>query len=948
MPGPASSNDSLFPGCGFWKVKTENRRIPIPYPLLFFLYGALLLPEAAGQEAQREMPDIFGRPVRSISFSADLPVNRAHLDPYIGIRPGDALTRAGVKAAIQFLYETGRFDRVAAEAFPEDGGVRLQFRLRHNYYFNRFSVEGDVRLRRRTLEEWVSLPVGQRFTEEKLEEARQAVLKFLREGGYYLAQVRTRLAADERHRQVDTVFEVQPGDPASIRAIHLAGVPPGYSKEILDRFGFRQGGRYDRIRLSGRLENIRKYFVKRGYLGATISVSESFEPETNTVALALDVANFGEVRVAVDGFKIDRDQLRRLLPVLAGEGIHQDILDEGLRNLRDYMEEQGYPEAEVKIGEKTDESGIREFRYEIVPNNRFTVAYVRFKGNRALTAEELLASVEIQPATFFQRSAYSVRRLDRDLESLRTLYASRGYLGARVIPLMEPLKDGRKLGITYLCEEGPLSRTRSLEIRGNSALSESALREKMKLAPGSPYSPSLAERDRLTLLSAYNDLGYLQAQVTFRAGPPDENAACAVEFEIQEGTQSKVDRILVLGNNNTQESVIARRIRLGEDEPLSLGRLLQTQQSLYELGVFDQVRVEPQNPESAAPYQNVVVRLQESKRLTLRYGFGYQEREKLRGTLEVSRLNIFGSARRADMRLRGSSKEQQVLFSLQQPKFRALPVDSYFTLSASRKEDVSFDSKRFNVAYQFSRPFGGHSWGIFRYKFERVDLANVQVIADVEREDSPRSLSTFSVAYISDTRDDYLDPTKGFFTSTDFGITTRFLGSNNYVSFFSQNSYFRRMPKSLLMAAALRIGLARPYGRDTEIPISERFFAGGASILRGFETDYAGPLDPVSFKPRGGNALIAGSLEIRVPLFRSVHIAGFYDTGNVFAAVRDIQLSGFSHSLGLGLRIRTPFGPLRADYGYHMNIPPELRRSDLNNNQGLTPGHFFVTVGPPF
>ncbi len=930
-------------------AKTEKRRNSTRCILLLcFLCGAVLLSAAAGWAAPRETADVIGRPVRSITFSADLPVNRAHLDPYIGIRPGDALTRTGVKAAIQFLYETGRFDRIAAEAFPEDDGVRLEFRLRHKYYFNRFSLEGDVNLRGRTLQEWVSLPVGQRFTGEKLEEARHAVLKFLRERGYYSARVRTRIVADDKHRQVDTVFEAQPGKLASIRAIDLAGVPPGDSKEMLDRFGFRQGNRFDRSRLSGRLDNIRKYFVESGYLGATIEVSESFDPETNTVALALGVANFGKVRVAVDGYKIDRDRLRRLLPVLAGEGIHQDILEEGLDNLRGFMEEQGYPEAEVRISEETEDSGIRVFRYEIIPNNKFTVAYVRFKGNRALTDEELLASVEIQPATFFQRSAYSVRRLDRDLESLRTLYAARGYLGARVIPLIEPLRDARKLGITYLCEEGPLSRTRSIEIRGNAAISESALREKMKLAPGSPYSPTLAERDRLTILSAYNDLGYLQAQVTVRAGPPDDAAACDVAFDIQEGPQVRVDRILILGNDRTKESVIARRIQLREGEPLSLGRVLQTQQSLYEVGVFDQVRVEPQNPESTAPYQNVVVRLQESKRLTLRYGLGYQTREKLRGTLELSQLNVFGSTRSANVHLRGSTKEQQALFSLQQPRFRALSVDSYFTCSASREEDVSFDSGRFNVGYQFSHPFGGHSWGMFRYKFEKVVLSNVQVASDVEREDSPRSLSTFSIAYVSDTRDDYLDPTKGFYTSTDFGVTTRLLGSNNYVSFFSQNSYFRRIPKSLLMAAALRIRLARPYGSDTEIPISERFFAGGASSLRGFETDYAGPLDPVSFKPMGGNALIAATLEIRVPLFRSVHVAGFYDTGNVFATVGDIRLSGFSHSLGLGLRIRTPLGPLRADYGYHMNIPPELRRSDLNNNQGLTPGHFFITVGPPF
>ncbi len=533
--------------------------------------------------------------------------------------------------------------------------------------------------------------------------------------------------------------------------------------------------------------------------------------------------------------------------------------------------------------------------------------------------------------------------MDADVKALKALYESRGYLNAEVIPLVELSKDGKRIIITYLCQEGPISRTHSVKIQGNNAIASDKLESAIQLAPGAPYSPFIAERDRLTILSLYNDLGYLQAQVSVRADSGDGPNSYAVEFNIHEGPQFMVDRILVLGNERTQRGVINSRIKLRENEPLSYSKLLETQRALYGLGVFDQVRVAPQNPESTAPFQNVVVRLQESKRLTLRYGLGYQERERLRGTVELSHLNLFGTARRAEMRLRASSIEQQVLFSLQQPRFRTLPVDSYLTFSAVRKSDVSFDSKRFNLSYQFSQPFGGHSWGMLRYAFKRVTLSHLKIsTSELQREDRPRNLSTFSVAYVSDSRDDYLDPTKGFFTSTDLGVTTKLLGSNNYFSFFTQNSYYQRLRRSLLMAAALRIGLARPFGKDRELPISERFFAGGASSLRGFSTDFAGPLDVVTGKPLGGNALVVGSAEIRIPLFRFIGLAGFYDAGNVFRTIGDIGLRGFSHTLGLGLRIKTPFGPLRADYGYNLNLPSELKR------QGLTRGHFFVTVGPPF
>jgi outer membrane protein insertion porin family len=927
--------------------RIQGKALPFSRPRFFaglFAILCILFPDfARAGEINAPESALFGKVIRAISFSADLPLDDSHYLPYIGIKPGDLLTRTGVKGTIQFLYGTGRFAQISVDAAPQADGVNLQFTLRCNYYFNKFSVHGDVDLRGRSLAEWVTLPVGQRFTNERLEEARQTVLKLIMDRGFYLAQVAAQTVLDEKTRQVDTVFEVQPGRLAVIRELAVVGIGSASSKELLHRFGFREGEEFDRRLLNSRLENLRKYFVKEGYLAAVAHVKESFQKESNSVELALVISNFGKIRVAVEGFKIEKNQLRRLLPVLTGEGTDQDILEEGVNNLKDFLENQGYPEAEVNINETADASGVRVFHYVITPSHKFTVTYIHFKGNRAISNKELLASLQIQPATLLQSAAYSAEHLDEDVDSLKALYESRGYLEAKIVPLVEPVKDN-KLGITYTFDEGRLSRIGSLSITGNSALTTKELLSKISIVPGKPYSPSIVERERQTLLFVYNDLGYLQAQVLVKSGTPDSQNTYPVEFKIEEGTQSVVDHILVLGNEHTRPSAIDKKIHLKESEPLSLGKLLQTQQALYGMGIFDQVRVTPQNAESMEHFQDVVVRLQEAKRYTIRYGFGYQEREKLRGTVELTDLNVFGSGRRADLRLRGSSVEQEAILSFQQPQIRPLPVDTYLTFSALQKQDVSFDSTRFNLSYQYSHPFGGHSWGMLRYNFDNVRIFNLQVSeSEIGREDTPRNLSTFSVAFVNDTRDNFLDPSKGFFSSTDFGVTTKLLGSNDYVSFFTQNSYFRPIPGSLQLAVSVRFGAAHPYGGDQALPISERFFAGGGSSLRGFDTDYAGPLDPTTNKPLGGNALAIGSMEIRIPFFRSIHLAGFYDTGNVFATISDFQLSGFSHTVGLGLRIKTPFGPLRADYGINLSLSPEQR-----NNQGLSRNHFFITVGPPF
>jgi len=926
-----------------WAECIRRRRAT---PALWALYGLLALPWArAGEEPGGAH---FGRTVARIEYRADPPLERAHYDPHIGLRPGDTLTRTALKGAIQFLHDSGRFSSIAAEAFPEGDGILLRFVLGHNYYFNRFLLEGDFDLRGRSLGEWVPLPVGKRYTGEELRKSREAVLAFFKGRGHYLARVEAHTAWDGEARQVDVVYRVEPGELARLRSVSLRGVPEQDAADVLGLFGFREGSRFERSQLADRMETLRNHFLDRGHLAVVTEAFERFDPETNTVALELIVYNYAAIRVLVDGYRIDRNRMQGLMAVLSRAGDRDAFLREGADTLREYLEDRGYPEATVTALEG-DDDGVYLLRYRIEPGRRRTVASVRFEGCGAVPDRERIEAVRLRPSSFLDSSVFSDRLLGEGADALEALYASRGHLAADVVYRYEPSGNRGRYDVVYSCTEGPRARIHSVAFDGNASLGTGLLLSATGLGPGEPYAPAIAEQGRQALLAAYSDAGHLQARVTMRADRVDALDAYSVHYQIDEGTRFVVDRIVVLGNEHTRRSVIDRRLRIRTGDPLSLGKLLETQQALYRLGIFDQVRVGQQNPESTNPHQNVVIRLRESKRFTVRYGIGYAEEENLRGTLEFADLNILGTARRADIRLRGSSREQKAVFNLRQSQFQPLPVDSYLSLSASY-EQGNFDIRRLGASYQFSQPLSSHSWGLLRYNFQNVKSLNLNVSdPEYDREDTPRNLSTFSVGYVNDSRDNYLDPAEGFFSSTDLGLTTRLLGDNDYLSFFTQNSYYRRLPKSFLTAVSLRLGVLRPWG-GSNVPISERFFAGGASSLRGFDTDFAGPLvakekvseGDTAYTPVGGNALVVGSVELRRPILSYVHLAGFYDAGNVFRDFEDIARSGFSHTVGAGLRVKTPFGPLRFDYGINLNLPPELRAG------GLSRGHLFITVGPPF
>jgi outer membrane translocation and assembly module TamA len=212
-------------------------------------------------------------------------------------------------------------------------------------------------------------------------------------------------------------------------------------------------------------------------------------------------------------------------------------------------------------------------------------------------------------------------------------------------------------------------------------------------------------------------------------------------------------------------------------------------------------------------------------------------------------------------------------------------------------------------------------------------------------------LSTLTGSILRDSRNDVVDPDRGSVLGFDATLAARALGSEvGFIRSFGQAFAYRRLPgrTQLTFVAGLRVGLAVGFerlvqrldedgepviGEDGEpvvevladLPASERFFAGGDSTVRGFVLDRLGTEETLNEDgfPTGGNGLIVGNLELRTTYWKGLGAVGFFDTGNVFRRASDIQLSRLRPTAGVGLRYRSPLGPLRVDLGFNLD-PHEL------------------------
>jgi outer membrane protein assembly complex protein YaeT len=418
----------------------------------------------------------------------------------------------------------------------------------------------------------------------------------------------------------------------------------------------------------------------------------------------------------------------------------------------------------------------------------------------------------------------------------------------------------------------------------------------------------------------------------------ENTGGMGVTFQISEGESYKVGRILVAGNTLTKEKIIRRNSRLYEGMPYNPEELLEGQQRLYATGLFNRVDIVPLD-QSLPGIRNIVVQVEDARPILLTYGVGYQEFYGLRGTVEISHNNLFGLDRSISVRVRGSQREQLFQATYREPWLFNHPWDGFATLYAEHAERPFFTASRIDFSFQALKRLSTTRNLLLTASYQTVNLQDIRVNPFAERFPEERGIiqiARVGASWIRDRRDDPLNPATGSYNTTTFQVASQLLGSEvNFTSLFNQTSYYRPVPKGVL-ASSIRFGWNQPFGSTSQLPITERYFAGGSTTLRGYDLDEAG----------NGNALLIGNVEYRVPLpifpISGVGGALFYDTGNAFGTITTIRYSEFTHSAGFGLRYQTPLGPARLDVGF--NLKPRT----LPTGQKEERVQVFFTLGNPF
>ena len=722
----------------------------------------------------------------------------------------------------------------------------------------------------------------------------------------------------------------------TLLAVEVEGLPPEEWAELRERIPVRTGLPLSRSAVFRGVEALRSYYVRRGWLEARVDARIDPEPEGFRIVFEVDLGE--PVLVTFEGVSgRERRRLRTLLETYWAETVFSDELyEDSTRKILDYFHDRGFYAADVFFAIAV-EDGQRTVSFHVDRGEPVEVTAVTFHGGDEIPDDRVREQMLTRPSSLFTRRLIVPDVLDDDLLAIRNLYRDEGYLATEVEPSRIRLaSDGKTVEIGIHIEAGPRHTVAGVRLP-DAPFPSAWFAVWAELEVDQVYSRRALLGAESRVQAALDERGYPDAQVRGRAEL--EGTRVHIELEVEPGSIKQVQEVVIRGNDRTRTKIIRRELEFEAGDLVSREKLLAAQQRLNRLGIFRGVRVTYEPAEGADPAaQRVEVEVEESAPISTHVGLGYDSEVRARLNFALTDHNLGGYDRVLSVQGRLSSLEQRFALVGREPRLFTWKVPSTITVAWEDRERDGFQENRVGGAVRVDRDFTPIWAGYARYGLDRVRLSDVTDPSAVEEEKLENlRLGSFSVAATRMTYDNPFSPTQGAVVGLAGSLFARPLASQaSFLGLNASAAGVHSLRPKIAFAGAARVGLAFPFGQTDQVPISERFFAGGSNSMRGFARDRVGPKTPAG-NPTGGEALFLINTEFRFPIWRQFQGVLFYDVGNVYAKVSDMSLTELRHVLGAGVRLVTPIGPFRLEYG-----------RKLDREEGESAGEFYLSIGYPF
>ncbi len=861
--------------------------------------------------------------VRLIEVKGLYSIDKEELLDLLDLNVGDTLNTEALKIGIKRAFLKGIFDDIIIEGNEDFSNIIVK--VEEKKIIDKIDIYKNEFFSKRFIKKNLQINEGERLYLIKIKEGIDNLKKQMGKRGFTSPIITYSILPSKTNKCI-LIFEIIEGSPEIIQKIVFSSEPTDKLKSLIK---FSEGDIFDETKLEKLQNDFLNYYKKQKHVG--VFLKYIFKDGMLTIDFNIGI-NL-EINL-VGNESISNSTLMEAANFYEINEFNNDLIDEMRSRMLSIYRKSGYPFAEI-VPIVSYSPNLIELNIFIYEGNRYQVRDIKFTGT-SMQEERLKEILTLKIGGIF-----NVDNIDSDRETLTELYHSLGYTEAEVFePDIKILDDTAE--IEFFIYEGDQIIVDKISFLNNEFFSDDFLLDEITLKIGKPYNEIDISDSRRIILGIYNRAGFTKARVTSDSHFSNNNAK--IVFKIDEGEITFFGKNVFIGNERTKSKVIKRELQHKTGEPLNYALALKEKQQIQRLGLFYDVDIKFSDY-SIDNKRDVMYYLDEANHGAFELGVGYGEYEKYRIFMDLNYKNLWGMNKYASFKTELSSLEKRLIFIYTEPWFLDHKISLKSLILFEDRREKSLDTKevlyklrRNTISVGLEKTFNKNFKSDIYYDFSVVKTSDVKPDIILSREDlGTLIISGFRPGIIYDTRDNPFEPKEGMLAGLSFKIASGlFFSETDFAKVTFYGNKYLKISEKLVAAFSLRGGFAKGFGNTTELPIVERFFLGGRTTVRGYGQDTLGPKGSDG-NPTGGNVFMMGNLELRAYSDKGLGVVGFIDGGNVWQKTNQIDISEVKFTAGIGIRYKTPAGPLRIDYGHK-----------LNRDAGESKGELHFSIGHAF
>ncbi len=625
-----------------------------------------------------------------------------------------------------------------------------------------------------------------------------------------------------------------------------------------------------------------------------------------------------------------------------GSPLDRFAVNRGRDNIERRYKDAGYYYATVTV----DEEAIKNERrviYTIVEGPRVRVRKILFEGNSSYPARRLQREIKTKPYVWiFRTGEFDQERAEHDVADLRNFYRNEGYLDAQVSYRLETSEDRRDLNLIFVVDEGIRYHVESIKVEGNTVFDTDAILVPMKLQAGSPYVNEWVKADTKYIETEYGRIGYIDAKCTPEWVYSDQTKGMIqVTLKIKEGGQYHVGRIVVRGNERTQDKVVRRELRFYPEELYDTTKTKAAEQRLMETRLFNEATITPVG--DAEGVRDVLVKVEETETTTFLIGVGVTSNDGVIGSLSIENRNFDiadwprnsteffrgrafkGAGQTMRLQVEPGTELTRLRLDFREPYLFDQPVSFGWGFYLFTRGRDAYTEQRIGTQISFGKRFEKgilRGWaGEVAFRVEGVEIDDVEWDAarEIRAMDGGHFLTSIKGTLVRDTTDSRFMPTQGNRFSFSWEQVGAMGGDYSFGRMLVSDAWYKTLRTDVLdrkSVLALHARMGQIFG---DAPVFERFFGGGIGSVRGFEFRGISPRAGLHDDRVGGDFMFVAGAEYSFPVYgKTLRGVAFTDMGTVES---DFGIETWRVAVGLGARVIIKFfGPVPMAFDFSVPV----------------------------